>query len=119
MLKNVLKRCMALLLVTLMICAILPEISLEAWAANAPLTGLSDSTIGLSYEDGDATKIVWSAELTSITGKITGTAESKPTCTSASATTSTLTIRNNKTKAATLSFKVSALSLNGGSVNIN
>ena len=100
--KQVLKRFLSLTLVFLMILAMLPAMTTTAWAATSgTVTGLADENIGLSF-DGDE-EDAWTASGTTINGKTTPASGSG--CSAVSATKSTLTIQNNKTVSATLSFK--------------
>ena len=100
--KQVFKRFLSLTLVFLMILAMLPAMTTTAWAATrGTVTGLADENIGLSF-DGDE-EDAWTASGTTINGKTTPGSGSG--CSGVPATKSTLTIQNNKTVSATLSFK--------------
>lgn len=100
--KSTLKRFLSLVLCMCMVMALLPNVTMTAFAANnGTVTGLADENIELSFkgDEGDA----WTASGTTINGKTTPA--SGNSCSGTSATKSTLTIKNNKTVAATLSFK--------------
>lgn len=102
MIKRVLKRLTAMLLAFVLLFTLFPDLSLTAYAATSgTVSGLSDTNIGLSYS-GTADN-AWTASGTTINGKTTPASGSG--CSAVSATTSTLTIQNNKTVSATLSFK--------------
>ncbi len=112
MIKSITRRFLGMLLAVLMVLTMAPSIGLTApvYAADGTaVTGLSDEGIGLSYS-GDGT---WKASGTTIEGSATGTSG----CGGGSSTTTTLTITNNKTNEAVLSFAYSA-SLNSGSINV-
>ena len=99
MIQRISKRFLSLLLVAVMVLALLPVITLPAFAATSgTVTGLADENIGLSFE-GDADD-AWSANGTSIIGAATSTGG---TCGDTSHK-STLTITNKKSTTATLSF---------------
>lgn len=100
--KSTLKRFLSLVLCMCMVMALLPNVTMTAFAATSgTVTGLADENIGLSFagDEEDA----WTASGTTINGKTTPASGSG--CSAVSATKSTLTIQNNKTVAATLSFK--------------
>ena len=100
--KNTWKRFLSLVLCMCMVMALLPNVTMTAFAATSgTVTGLADENIGLSF-DGDE-EDAWTASGTTINGKTTPASGSG--CNKVSATTSTLTIQNNKTVSATLSFK--------------
>ena len=100
MIQRISKRFLSLLLVAVMVLALLPVITLPAFAATSgTVTGLSDTNIGLSFS-GDADD-AWSASGTQIIGKARSTSGS---CGGGSSYRSTLTITNKKTTKATLSF---------------
>ena len=102
MIQRISKRFLSLLLVAVMVLALLPVITLPAFAATSgTVTGLADENIGLSFE-GDADD-AWSANGTSITGAVTSTGG---TC-GDTPHKSTLTITNKKSTTATLSFDYS------------
>ena len=101
MIQRISKRFLSLLLVAVMVLALLPVITLPAFAATSgTVTGLSDTNIGLSFS-GDADN-AWSASGTQIIGKARSTSGSG--CGGGSDCRSTLTITNKKTTKATLSF---------------
>ena len=100
MIQRISKRFLSLLLVAVMVLALLPVITLPAFAATSgTVTGLSDTNIGLSFS-GDADN-AWSASGTQIIGKARSTSGS---CGGGSSYRSMLTITNKKTTKATLSF---------------
>ena len=102
MIQRISKRFLSLLLVAVMVLALVPAITLPAFAATSgTVTGLADENIGLSYS-GDADD-AWSANGTSITGAVTSTGG---TC-GDTPHKSTLTIINKKSTTATLSFDYS------------
>ena len=103
MLKRVMKRFSSLMLAALLLLSIMPAISLPALAAtNGTILGLSDTNIGLSFKGtaGNAAEDPWAASGTTISGSVVSVGG---TC-STTHYNSTLTITNNKTIAATLSF---------------
>ena len=99
--KQVFKRFLSLALAMLMVLTLLPAMNTTAWAdTSGTVTGLSDSNIGLSFA-GSADN-AWSATGTQIIGKARSTSGSG--CGGSKDYSSTLTITNNKTTKATLSF---------------
>ena len=99
--KQVFKRFLSLAMSMLMVLTLLPAMTTTAWAATSgTVPGLADENIGLSFT-GDADN-AWSASGT----QIVGSAKSTPggACDPDTAYNSTLTITNNKTTKATLSF---------------
>ena len=113
MIQRISKRFLSLLLVAVMVLALVPAITLPAFAAtNGTVTGLSDSNIGLSFS-GDAND-AWSATGTTITGSVVSV---RGTC-SDTHYDSTLTIKNNKATKATLSFNY-AIEANSGTIKVN
>ena len=113
MIQRISKRFLSLLLVAVMVLALVPAITLPAFAAtNGTVTGLSDSNIGLSFS-GDAND-AWSATGTTITGSVVSVGGS---C-SDTHYDSTLTIKNNKATKATLSFNY-AIEANSGTIKVN
>ena len=113
MIQRISKRFLSLLLVAVMVLALVPAITLPAFAATSgTVTGLSDANIGLSFS-GDADD-AWSATGTTITGSV---ASVGGTC-SDTHHNSTLTIKNNKTAKATLSFNY-AIEANSGTIKVN
>ena len=114
MIQRISKRFLSLLLVAVMVLALVPAITLPAFAAtNGTVTGLSDSNIGLSF-DGTADN-AWSASGTQIIGKARSTSGS---CGGSSNYRSTLTITNNKTTKATLSFDYTVV-VSDGTILVN
>lgn len=102
MVKRIGRRFVSLLLTFVTILTMLPAMTLSAMAAeNGTVTGLADQNIGLSFNGNE--EDAWTASGTTINGKTTPASGSG--CSAVSATNSTLTIQNNKTVAATLSFK--------------
>ena len=113
MIQRISKRFLSLLLVAVMVLALVPAITLPAFAAtNGTVTGLADENIGLSFS-GDADN-AWSAAGTTITGSVTSTGG---TC-GDTAHDSTLTITNKKATTATLSFDY-AIEQNGGTIQVD
>ena len=107
------KRFVSLLLVALTIMAFLPTVTLPSNAATSgTVTGLSDGNIGLSFS-GDADD-AWSATGTTIVGSSTSVGG---TC-GDTAYDSTLTIKNNKSTKATLSFDY-AIEQNSGTIKVD
>ena len=107
------ERFVALLLVALTIMAFLPSVTLPAAAATSgTVTGLNDANIGLSFT-GTADD-AWSATGTTITGSVVSVGG---TCSDTSYN-STLTIKNNKTAKATLSFNY-AIEQNSGTITVD
>ena len=113
MIQRISKRFLSLLLVAVMVLALLPVITLPAFAATSgTVTGLSDTNIGLSFS-GDADN-AWSASGTTITGSVVSAGG---TC-SDTHYNSTLTIKNNKATKATLSFNY-AIEQNSGTITVD
>ena len=113
MIQRISKRFLSLLLVAVMVLALLPVITLPAFAASSgTVTGLSDTNIGLSFS-GTADD-AWSATGTTITGSVVSVGG---TC-SDTAYNSTLTIKNNKATKATLSFNY-AIEQNSGTITVD
>ena len=113
MIQRISKRFLSLLLVAVMVLALVPAITLPAFAATSgTVTGLSDSNIGLSFF-GDADD-AWSATGTTITGSVVSVGG---TC-SDTHHNSTLTIKNNKATKATLSFNY-AIEQNSGTITVD
>ena len=116
MFKRVMKRFSSLMLAALLLLSIMPAISLPALAAtNGTISGLSDTNIGLSFKGtaGDAAEDPWAASGTTISGSVVSVGG---TC--GTDYNSTLTITNNKTIAATLSFDYT-VALNSGTIKVN
>ena len=113
MIKRITKRFLSLLLVTVMVLALVPVITVPAHAATSgTVTGLADENIGLSFS-GDADD-AWGASGTTITGTVVSIGG---TCSDTSYN-STLTIKNNKDTKATLSFNY-AVEQNSGTIKVN
>ena len=106
MIKQVLKRFMAMLLSIIMVCLLLPVTAMAA----TELSGLSDSNIALSYDGGDEN--TWTVGEDYISGEV-----KTPEGCNATPTTSTLTIKSKSEKKAKLFFNYS-VELNSGSVKI-
>ena len=111
--KSTLKRFLSLVLCMCMVMALLPNVTMTAFAATSgTVTGLADENIGLSFT-GDADD-AWSANGTSIIGAATSTGGS---CGDAFYK-STLTITNKKSTTATLSFDYS-IEQNSGKIQVD
>ena len=111
--KSTWKRFLSLVLCMCMVMALLPNVTMTAFAATSgTVTGLADENIGLSFT-GDADD-AWSANGTSITGAAT----SKGGTCSDTSYQSTLTITNKKSTTATLSFDYT-IELNNGTIQVN
>ena len=112
--KNTWKRFLSLVLCMCMVMALLPNVTMTAFAATSgTVTGLSDENIGLSFT-GDADD-AWTATGTQIIGKARSTSGS---CGGGSNYRSTLTITNKKTTKATLSFDYTVL-VSEGTILVN
>ena len=111
--KSTLRRFLSLVLCICMVMALLPNVTMTAFAATSgTVTGLADENIGLSFT-GDADD-AWSANGTSIIGAATSTGG---TCSDTSYK-STLTITNKKSTTATLSFDYS-IEQNSGKIQVD
>lgn len=111
--KSTLKRFLSLVLCMFMVMALLPNVTMTAFAATSgTVTGLADENIGLSFT-GDADD-AWSANGTSITGAATSTGG---TC-GDTPHKSTLTITNKKSTTATLSFDYT-IEQNSGTIQVD
>ena len=111
--KSTLKRFLSLVLCMCMVMALLPNVTMTAFAATSgTVTGLADENIGLSFT-GDADD-AWSANGTSIIG---ATPSTGGTCSDTSHK-STLTITNKKSTTATLSFDYS-IEQNSGKIQVD
>ena len=111
--KSTLKRFLSLVLCMFMVMALLPNVTMTAFAATSgTVTGLADENIGLSFT-GDADD-AWSANGTSITGAVTSTSAG---CND-TVYKSTLTITNKKSTTATLSFDYT-IEQNSGTIQVN
>ena len=109
------ERFVALLLVALTIMAFLPSVTLPSAAATSgTVAGLSDENIGLSFT-GSADN-AWNATATGVIGKVQSTPGG--TCDPDTKYRSTLTITNNKTTKATLSFDY-AVVVSDGTILVN
>ena len=113
MIQRISKRFLSLLLVAVMVMAMVPAITLTAFAANeGTVTGLSDTNIGLRFT-GTADN-AWSATGTQIIGSATSAGGA---CGNDDYS-STLTITNNKATTATLSFDY-AIEQNSGTITVD
>ena len=113
MIKRITKRFLSLLLVTVMVLALVPVVTVPAHAeTSGSVTGLADENIGLSFT-GNADD-AWSANGTSIIGAATSTGG---TCSDTSHE-STLKITNKKSTTATLSFDYS-IEQNSGTIQVD
>ena len=110
--KSTLKRFLSLVLCMCMVLTLLPNVTITAFAAESgEVTGLSNENIGLRYS-GDKTD-TWSANGTTVTGSI----QSSSGC-STTHYSSTLTITNKRSIAATLSFDY-AIDQQGGTIQVD
>ena len=111
--KSTLKRFLSLVLCMCMVMALLPNVTMTAFAATSgTVTGLADENIGLSFS-GDA-EDAWSANGTSIIGAATSEGGA---CGNTSYK-STLTITNKKSTTATLSFDYT-IEQNSGTIQVD
>ena len=111
--KSTLKRFLSLVLCMCMVMALLPNVTMTAFAATSgTVTGLTDENIGLSFDGDDEAS--WSANGTSITGAVTSTGG---TC-GDTPHSSTLTITNKKSTTATLSFDYT-IEQNSGTIQVD
>ena len=111
--KNTWKRFFSLVLCMCMVMALLPNVTMTAFAATSgTVTGLADENIGLSFS-GDA-EDAWSANGTSIIGAATSEGGA---CGNTSYK-STLTITNKKSITATLSFDYT-IEQNSGTIQVD
>lgn len=116
MIKRIGRRFVSLLLTFVTVLTLLPAMTLPALAAtNGTVTGLADENIGLSFT-GDADN-AWSASGLQIVGSATGKA-SESCGGSDTHYNSTLTITNNKTTKATLSFDYTTV-LSDGTIQVD
>ena len=112
--KSTLKRFLSLVLCMCMVMALLPNVTMTAFAANSgTVTGLADENIGLSFT-GDA-EDAWSANGTGIIGEAISTTGA---CYRTEDHNSTLTITNKKSTTATLSFDYS-IEQNSGKIQVD
>ena len=115
MIKRIGRRFVSLLLTFVTILTMLPAMTLPALAATSgTVSGLADENIGLTFK-GTADN-AWSASGTQIIGKARSTSGSG--CSSGSNYRSTLTIKNNKTTEATLSFDYTVV-VSEGTILVN
>ena len=113
--KSTWKRFLSLVLCMCMVMALLPNVTMTAFAATSgTVTGLADENIGLSFT-GDADN-AWTATGTQIIGKARSTSGSG--CSDGKDYSSTLTITNNKTTEATLSFDYTVV-VSDGTILVN
>ena len=111
--KSTLKRFLSLVLCMCMVMALLPNVTMTAFAATSgTVTGLADENIGLTFT-GDADD-AWSANGTSITGAAISVSGG---CSTTSYK-STLTITNKKSTTATLSFDYT-IEQNSGTIQVD
>ena len=111
--KSTLKRFLSLVLCMCMVMALLPNVTMTAFAATSgTVTGLADENIGLSFS-GDA-EDAWSANGTSIIGAAT----SEGGACGKTSYKSTLTITNKKSTTATLSFDYT-IEQNSGTIQVD
>ena len=111
--KSTLKRFLSLVLCMCMVMALLPNVTMTAFAATSgTVTGLADENIGLSFS-GDA-EVAWSANGTSIIGAAT----SEGGACDNTFYKSTLTITNKKSTTATLSFDYT-IEQNSGTIQVD
>ena len=110
--KSTLKRFLSLVLCMCMVMALLPNVTITAFAASSgEVMGLSNENIGLSYSgDKDDT---WSANGTTITGTIQSSSGCGTTHYS-----STLTLTNKRSITAVLSFDY-AIDAQGGTIQVD
>ena len=110
--KSTLKRFLSLVLCMCMVLALLPNVTITAFAASSgDVTGLSNENIGLSYS-GDKTD-TWTASGTTVTGSIQSSSGCGTTHYS-----STLTITNKRSITAVLSFDY-AIDQQGGTIQVD
>ena len=110
--KSTLKRFLSLVLCMCMVLTLLPNVTITAFAAESgEVTGLSNENIGLRYS-GDKPD-TWSANGTTVTGSIQSSSGCGTTHYS-----STLTITNKRSIAATLSFDY-AIDQQGGTIQVD
>ena len=110
--KSTWKRFLSLVLCMCMVMALLPNVTITAFAAESgEVTGLSNENIGLSYS-GDKTD-TWSANGTTVTGSIQSSSGCGTTHYS-----STLTITNKRSITAVLSFNY-AIDAQGGTIQVD
>lgn len=114
MIHRISKRLISLLLATAMILAMMPVVSLPAYAATSGnVSGLSDDSIGLRYTG--AAEVTWVTGGTTVVGSAQSTEGS---CGSTNHYDSTLTITNQKSTAAVLSFDYTVAE-NSGTIRVD
>ena len=114
--KISMKRLAALVLAVVMVIGLLPVMDNAVNAVD--VTGLTDGSIGVSYVNAGQPNVntsSWTASGNAITGNLQGIKRSAIYM----AATSTLTLTNNKSGAANLSFDYSVTTTNGGTVTID
>ena len=116
MVKRIGRRFVSLLLTFVTILTMLPAMTLPALAATGGGLSLPDSSIGLSYS-GDA-ESPWEVKGTTITGSAKSISGEGCDSGKAIPKTSTLTITNNKTTPATLSFDYD-VTVNSGTIQVD
>ena len=103
MLRDFLRRILSLGLSAVLLLALLPAISVPARAATQGTLPLSDTGLGASYSGSDdGTYTSWEVDGNNVTGM--ATSKDGGTCGSDTKYKTTLTLRNNKSMQATLSF---------------
>ena len=113
MIQRISKRFLSLLLVAVMVLALVPVITLPAFAASSgEVAGLANENVGLTYS-GDKDDTSWSASGTTITGSIQSSSGCGTTHYS-----STLTITNKRSIPAALSFDY-AIDAQGGTIQVD
>ena len=111
MIREVIKRFLTLTLCVLMLCAVMPINAVKAYAATSVAVPVAD--LGATYESSNSDSVEWSVKGNEITGTVKAT-----TGCSTSATTTTLTLTNQKNTAATLAFDYE-LSIVGGTIMVD
>ena len=112
--KNTWKRFLSLVLCMCMVMALLPNVTMTAFAATSgTVTGLADENIGLSFTG--VADDAWNANGTTITGSVVSVGGGSCSGTDYN---STLTITNNKATTATLSFDY-AIEQNSGKIQVD
>ena len=112
--KSTLKRFLSLVLCMCMVMALLPNVTMTAFAATSgTVTGLADENIGLSFTG--VADDAWNANGTTITGSVVSVGGGSCSGTDYN---STLTITNNKATTATLSFDY-AIEQNSGKIQVD
>ena len=112
--KSTWKRFLSLVLCMCMVMALLPNVTMTAFAATSgTVTGLADENIGLSFTG--VADDAWNANGTTITGSVVSVGGGSCSGTDYN---STLTITNNKATTATLSFDY-AIEQNSGKIQVD